>query len=128
MNVRDFLAVFVGGGLGSVLRYVTGLAFLQRLGPGFPYGTLFINVVGCFAIGVVAELLQSRALAASSTVRLFFTAGMLGGFTTFSTFAYESVTIGGEGAPAIAAAYVLASVAGGLLAAFAGMLVVRAAA
>jgi CrcB protein len=125
VRVTDVLAVFVGGGLGSIVRYAVGLMFLQRFGPGFPYGTLAINLLGSFAIGVVAELASTRAVAMGPTLRLFFTVGVLGGFTTFSTFAYEAVTLAGERLTGPAAAYVALSVAGGILAAFAGMAAVR---
>ncbi len=121
----DLLAVFVGGGFGSVARYLTGLLFLQRFGPGFPYGTLAINLAGCFLIGVVAELAQTRAFASGSNVRLFLVAGVLGGFTTFSTFAYDAVTLAGEALSIPAVVYVLTSVAGGIIAAFAGIVAVR---
>lgn len=121
----DLLAVFVGGGLGSLARYLTGLVFLQRFGPGFPYGTLAINLAGCFLIGIVAELAQTRAFGIGSNARLFLVVGVLGGFTTFSTFAYDAVTLAGEALSIPAIVYVLASVAGGIIAAFAGIVVVR---
>lgn len=125
-TVRDIVAVFVGGGIGSVARYLLGMLALQRFGPGFPYGTLLINVLGSFAIGIVAQLAQSRAYAIAPSARLFLAVGLLGGFTTFSTFAYESITLAGEGALGIGVAYVLASVLLGLGAAFAGMVLIRA--
>jgi CrcB protein len=124
--LRDIVAVFLGGGIGSVARYLLGMLVLQRLGPGVPYGTLLINVLGSFAIGVVAALAQSRAYGLAPSARLFLAVGLLGGFTTFSTFAYESITLAGEGAIGIGAAYVVASVMLGLAAAFAGMVVIRA--
>ena len=121
----DVLAVFVGGGLGSLARYLTGLMFLQRLGPGFPYGTLAINLAGCFLIGIIAELAQTRSFGIGSTTRLFLVVGVLGGFTTFSSFAYEAVTLAGEALSVPAIVYVLTSVAGGIVAAFAGIVIVR---
>jgi fluoride exporter len=121
----DLIAVFIGGGLGSLARYLTGLLFLQRLGPGFPYGTLAINLAGCFLIGVIAEVAQTRAIGIGSTARLFLVVGVLGGFTTFSTFAYDAVTLAGEALSIPAIAYVLASVAGGIVLAFAGIVLAR---
>jgi len=121
----DVLAVFVGGGLGSLVRYLTGLLFLQRFGPGFPYGTLAINLTGCFLIGIIAELAQTRSFGIGSTTRLFLVVGVLGGFTTFSSFAYEAVTLAGEALSVPAIVYVLTSVAGGIVAAFAGIVIVR---
>lgn len=125
MRPFDVLAVFVGGGLGCLARYLTGLVFLQRFGPGFPYGTLAINLTGCFLIGIVAELAQTRALGFGTSVRLFLVVGILGGFTTFSTFAYDAVTLAGEALSVPAIVYVLTSVAGGIIAAFAGIVLVR---
>jgi len=127
MHPRELLAVFLGGGIGSVARYAVGLLFVQRFGPGFPYGTLAINLAGCLVIGMVVQIAQTRALGLSPLVRVFMTAGVLGGFTTFSTFAYETVTLFGESLTGPAIAYVLISVVGGLIAAFAGIAIVRVA-
>lgn len=125
MRPFDVVAVFVGGGLGSLARYVAGLIFLQRFGPGFPYGTLAINLAGCFFIGIIAELAQTRAVAIGSSARLFLVVGVLGGFTTFSTFAYDAVTLAGEALSVPAIVYVVGSVAGGILAAFGGIVLAR---
>jgi CrcB protein len=125
MRLSDLLAVFVGGGLGSLARYLIGLAFLQRFGAGFPYGTLCVNLVGCFLIGVIAELAQTRAFGLPSTVRMFLVVGVLGGFTTFSTFSYDAVTLASDALSLPALAYVLVSVAGGIVAVFAGIVVAR---
>lgn len=125
MRAFDLLAVFVGGGLGSLARYLTGLVFLQRFGPGFPFGTLAINLAGCFLIGIIAEVAQTRAFGIGSSTRLFLVVGVLGGFTTFSTFAYDAVTLAGEALSVPAIVYVLASVAGGIVAAFAGIVLAR---
>jgi CrcB protein len=125
LRIADVAAVFLGGGIGSLLRYAVGLAFLQRFGPGFPWGTLAINLAGCLAIGVVAELAQSRAVGLTYGTRVFLTVGVLGGFTTFSTFAYDALTLANEAFTLPAIAYVLASVLGGILAAFAGVVLVR---
>jgi len=125
IDLRGVLAVMLGGSIGSVARYVVGALFVQRFGPGFPYGTLAINLVGCFAIGIVAQLAQTRALGISPTVRLFLAVGLCGGFTTFSSFAYETVTLVGDGATALAFLYIGLSVVVGVLAAFAGAALTR---
>jgi CrcB protein len=109
------LAVFAGGGLGAVCRYALSIAFLQRFGPGFPYGTMTINLLGCLLIGVVSQL------AVSPLSRTFLSVGVLGGFTTFSAFAFETVVLADERATASALVYVSVSVLGGILAAGAGM-------
>jgi CrcB protein len=111
-----------------VLRYAVGTAVVQRFGPGFPLGTLAINLLGSFLIGVVIELAQTRALGMTVEARTFLAVGVLGGFTTFSSFSYESLTLLREGAPGLAAAYVAGSVILGILAAFAGVVLARVAA
>jgi len=118
---RALATIAVGGGLGSVLRYVAGFAITQRLGPGFPWGTLFINITGSLVIGFVAELSQTRALGISPLLRLFLMVGVLGGYTTFSTYALDMVTLVGDRAVSLALVYGLGSVACGFLAAFAGV-------
>lgn len=118
-------AVALGGAAGSTLRYVVGALLVQRFGAGFPYGTLLVNMSGCFLIGIIAEIVQSRLVGSGPFVRVFLIAGVLGGYTTFSSFAYESLTMLEEGAPLQAAAYAAGSVAGGIALAFAGALGVR---
>jgi CrcB protein len=84
------LLVFVGGGIGSVARYAMATS-LQRTFPGsFPVGTFAVNLLGCFAIGLVGALGLERA-AISPEARTFLMVGILGGFTTFSSFAWESL-------------------------------------
>lgn len=85
-----FALVFVGGGIGSMCRYALATV-LQRKIPGpFPIGTFLVNVIGCFAIGLVGALGLERA-AISPEARTFLMVGILGGFTTFSSFAWESL-------------------------------------
>ncbi len=82
------LLVFFGGGLGSVLRYLIS-KYLNNFETTIPYGTLFVNVIGSFIIGVVIALsLKSNVI--SQNQSLFFAVGFCGGFTTFSTFAFEN--------------------------------------
>ncbi|HEY1681046.1 MAG TPA: fluoride efflux transporter CrcB [Candidatus Tumulicola sp.] len=94
---RAIVLVAIGASIGGVLRYVVGQLFFQRFGPGFPYGTLFINVTGSFLIGIIAELAASRAMGATPAVRIFAATGILGGYTTFSTFALDGVTLAEQG-------------------------------
>ncbi|HWQ08309.1 MAG TPA: fluoride efflux transporter CrcB [Holophaga sp.] len=87
-----YALVFVGGGLGAALRYwAQGLVY-SRTGTGFPYGTLVVNLTGCFVIGLLMVALRERFLAAPS-LRLFLTIGVLGGYTTFSSFSYETMAL-----------------------------------
>jgi fluoride exporter len=90
------LWVCLGSALGGGARYLVSQAALQLLGTGFPYGTLAVNVIGSFAIGAIMHVgLESTLL--SPMARLFLTTGVLGGFTTYSTFNYETLGLVGEG-------------------------------
>jgi len=126
LDWQNVLAVAAGGAIGSVLRYAVGFAFIQRFGPGFPWGTLFINVTGSLLIGIVAELTATRVFGISPLVRVLLAVGLLGGYTTFSTFALDALTLVAERAQVLAVAYALASVLLSILAAFAGVVIVRA--
>jgi CrcB protein len=88
----ELLCVGAGGFAGSVLRYVTTIA-VQRVAHGseFPFGTLTVNLVGCFAIGALSAFVEARAIPAE--LRVFLFVGLLGGFTTYSTFAYEGFAL-----------------------------------
>ncbi len=111
--------VFVGGGVGSVLRYAFATA-VQRALPGpFPTGTFLVNLSGCFAVGLVGALGLERA-ALSPEARTFLLVGLLGGFTTFSSFAWESLGLLAVGDVARAVLYAGGSVVRGLLGACAG--------
>lgn len=117
--------VFLGGGLGSALRYGVGRATLAWFGPNFPAGTLAVNVIGCFAMGALAEWLALHDVGISHDTKLFLTTGVLGGFTTFSAFALDTATLWQRGDTGAAGMYVLASLVlsvGGL---FAGMALLR---
>ena len=107
--------VFVGGGIGAVLRYLATLVI------GGPVATLVVNVAGGFAIGLLAGTLPPG----SSQLRLLFMTGLLGGFTTFSAFGLDTLALWQRGQPAQAAAYVVASVALSLAATVAGFAVSR---
>lgn len=88
MNV---LLVAAGGAIGAVLRYLVGASLAARLGPDFPWGTFFVNVTGSFLIGVVLVLVEGGALTPGA--RLFLAVGILGGYTTFSTYSYETLQL-----------------------------------
>src|SRR4030081_2144951 len=102
-------AVAAGGGLGSVFRYLVGVWFLQRAGAGFPWGTLAVNLSGAFAIGIVVQLVQTRT-GWPPYARLFWATGILGGYTTFSAFAYETYLLGRDGLAVQSLAYALGSI------------------
>lgn len=121
---RAVAAVAIGAAIGGVLRYVIGQLFLQRFGPGFPYGTLFINVSGSFLIGIVAQLALTRAFGMTPLLRLLLATGVLGGYTTFSTFSLDALTLLESGMlPALM--YTLASVVLGFAGAALGIVAAR---
>jgi fluoride exporter len=121
----QILIVAVGGAVGSVCRFLTGVVVTRLVGPAFPWGTLTVNVVGSFAIGFLAELV-ARKLNASMEMRLLIVVGFLGGFTTFSSFSLDTIALIERGATAAALSYVLASVVISLLATFGGLAFGRA--
>ena len=118
--MRTTLLVALGGALGSVLRYGTSLAMHYLHRAVWPLGTLSVNLAGCLAIGIVMGLYQDRS-AVSEGARMFLAVGVLGGFTTFSAFGYESVELLRRGAATTALLYGAASVLGGLAAAWLGL-------
>jgi CrcB protein len=119
MKLGAFAAVAAGGAIGSMLRYAVAIVMVERLGPGFPWHTALINVAGSFCIGLIAAYAQSST-GLSPYVGAFLTIGVLGGFTTFSTFSFDTVTLLSE-SPALAVAYCAGSVVLGVLAAIAGL-------
>lgn len=124
MAPSSFLLVFVGAGLGGALRHLVNVAAMKLLGLGFPVHTLAVNVVGSFAMGVIVASF-ARIADPGQAWRLFLTTGVLGGFTTFSTFSLETVLLFERGASVAAIAYVLMSVAGSVGALLLGLLIVR---
>ncbi|WP_064685474.1 fluoride efflux transporter CrcB [Rhizobium bangladeshense] len=119
------LLVAVGGAIGSVLRYYVGKWALRLMGPAFPWGTLAVNVVGCFVIGVFAELL-ARRFNASMELRLLLITGFLGGFTTFSAFSLDAISLFEGGNTVAGGVYIAASVGLSMAAVFAGLAIMRA--
>ncbi|RUM25503.1 fluoride efflux transporter CrcB [Rhizobium vallis] len=119
------LLVAVGGAIGSVLRYYVGQWGLRLMGPAFPWGTLAVNVVGCFGIGVITELI-ARKFNASVELRLLLVTGFLGGFTTFSAFSLDAISLFERGEAVAGSVYVAASVGFSIAAAIAGLAIMRA--
>lgn len=120
-----YLILGLGGFIGVNLRYLLQTWAAGRWGPDFPYGTLLINVVGSFLLAVFVTLATTR-LIVSPNLRLFVAVGLLGGFTTFSSFTVETLNLlqGGRWLPSLL--YLLGNVALGLLAALAGIILARA--
>lgn len=116
-----YLWVALGGALGSVARFACSGLAARWLGLGFPWGTFFVNVLGSFAIGLLASLATSDGRPWLGTeARAFVIVGILGGFTTFSSFSLETLTLARNGAAGAAGAYVLISVVICLAAAWVG--------
>ncbi len=111
---RAVLVLSIGGSLGVNARYWLGVAIARWVGVAFPWGTLFINVTGAFAIGLLAVLL-SRWMP-HPEIRLLVVVGFLGGYTTFSSYAAEAMALWERGARGEATAYVVGSVAAGMVA------------
>jgi CrcB protein len=116
----QWLVLFAGGGVGAVLRFAVTLWVDERTQLTFPWGTLAVNVSGCFLIGLAATLADEHQLL-TPLQRLFLFAGVLGGFTTFSTFGLDTWRLLEEGLSRLAVGNVIASLAGSLAAVLAGI-------
>ena len=121
--MKQLVLVFIGGGFGSVLRYSIG-KFLNNTEKGMPYGTFLANILGSLFIGIIlGYAAKNNTLSQNSTLLL--ATGFCGGFTTFSTFAYENHIFLKSGDFTSFAYYTIASFVVGFLAVFAGMYIVR---
>lgn len=125
--MNAILLVASGGAIGSVARYLVGVGMARAFGVAFPYGTLAVNVIGGFLMGLFIELL-ARRFEGSPELRLFIAIGILGGFTTFSSFSLDVVVLWQRGELATALFYVLASVILSIGALFLGLWLARIAA
>ncbi|HWE78900.1 MAG TPA: fluoride efflux transporter CrcB [Pseudolabrys sp.] len=119
-----FFIVFLGGGLGAALRHAVNLGVARLLGGGFPYATFIINVSGSLVMGLMAAWFAFKG-GGTQHWRLFLTTGVLGGYTTFSTFSLDAVLLYERDQLMLAAVYVIGSVALGLVGLFAGLAIVR---
>ena len=123
--MMNFLLVCVGGAVGSGARYLVGTWAVATWGPDLPWGTLAVNLVGSFLIGVVAYLAFDAGTISTGT-RLFLATGIMGGFTTYSAFNQETITLALNGRWATAVAYVGATLTGAWFAGLAGRVLTRA--
>ena len=119
---QSILQVALGGAVGAVLRYLTNVGAKQAFGPGYPYGTLIVNIVGSFLMGVLVVVLARKG---GNHLAPFLMTGVLGGFTTFSAFSLDTLTIWERGEPVSAFIYVAVSVLVSLAAIVAGLAVAR---
>lgn len=116
------LQVAAGGALGASGRYLTGVGMTALMGRGYPWGTLTVNIVGSFLMGVLVVVLANFS---ATRFAPFLTVGVLGGFTTFSSFSLDVVTLYERGEVVLAASYVTASLILSIAALFAGLLLTR---
>ena len=121
--MERFFWICLGGAAGTGARYLVALWAGQRLGTTFPYGTLIVNLAGCFAIAAVMH--SALALSWSPTLRSAITIGFLGGLTTYSSFNYETTRLLEEGATAAALANAAATILGAFAAGWLGLLLAR---
>lgn len=121
--MNSLFPVMIGGAIGAGARHLVGQAMLARFGPAFPWGTLSINIVGSLLMGLLVGWLARSG--GGDTTRLFVGVGILGGFTTFSSFSMEYWMLFERGQNAQAAAYVLASVIGAIAACGLGLFIMR---
>ena len=119
------LLVMIGGAFGSGMRFLVGRLSLALVGAGFPWGTWFINLSGGLLMGLLVGLLARHPAAGNENWRLLVGVGLLGGFTTFSTFSLEAATMIQRGEWGIALAYASSSAAGAILLLFAGLGIAR---
>ena len=118
------IAIALGGAIGALGRYALSSQITHLVGSGFPWGILIVNVLGCFAMGVIVEL-SALSWNLSHEMRAFLTTGILGGFTTFSAFALDTALLTERGDMTNAMLYVAGSVGGSVAALFFGLAFVR---
>ncbi|MFN6925498.1 MAG: fluoride efflux transporter CrcB [Tabrizicola sp.] len=120
---HNLIQVALGGAIGASLRYLTNVGTMRWIGPGFPYATVIVNVIGSFLMGVLVVVLARKG---GNQFAPFLMTGILGGFTTFSAFSLDTLTLWERGQHELALAYVVVSVVLSLSAIVAGLVVARA--
>lgn len=121
--MERFLWICLAGAAGTGVRYLIALWSAGRLGAAFPFGTLIVNVAGCFAVAAVMQF--ALALSWSTTLRSAITIGFIGGLTTYSSFNFETTQLIETGASRVAALYAAATIAGAFAAGWLGMMCAR---
>lgn len=122
---KALLLVGIGGGLGSIFRYIISTVLVRILPGHYPWGTFFVNVLGCFLIGVFLAWFEKQVPVGEFNLRLLLVTGFCGGFTTFSAFASENIKLLLSGQVLAALVYITGSVLVSLLAVWAGLELVK---
>lgn len=122
--MNAFFLVFVGAGFGGALRHAVNLTAARILGSGFPYGTVAVNVLGSLAMGILTGYFSAR-LDPGHPWKLLLTTGVLGGFTTFSTFSLDAVALFERGDASLSALYTVGSVVASVAALLVGLIATR---
>lgn len=122
--IKEILLVGLGGGVGSIFRYLTSVLVTKHFPSPFPWGTLVVNVVGCLLIGLLLGMIEKNQLL-SPGLRLLLVTGFCGGYTTFSAFALENVNLFSNQHALTAILYIAASIGLGLLAVWAGLYLIK---
>ena len=124
MSLMILLAVGVGGGIGALIRYFVAGAIQSAAWPGYPWGIFVVNITGGFVMGLIVEL-SALKISLTPEMRAFLTTGILGGYTTFSTFSLDAALLIERHSLGMAAGYMVGSVAAGLSALFFGLALFR---
>ena len=122
--IKNLLLIGLGGGLGSIGRYLCQKWFAENLSHPFPWGTFIVNLSGCFILGLIYALAE-RTTVFSPQTRLLLITGLCGGFTTFSAFAFESMSFAKSGDNLYLLLYSIGSVVLGIVAVFAGIAIIK---
>ena len=122
--IKNFLLVGLGGGVGSMARYLCQKWFNENYPHPFPWGTFAVNLVGCFLIGIIYAASEKTSVL-SPQIRLLLITGFCGGFTTFSTFAFENMTLLRSGDAIYFLIYTIASIVIGIGGVFIGMAIMK---
>lgn len=122
--IKSVLIVFLGGGIGSIFRYLTSVFTQKHIQQSFPWATFFVNIVGCLIVGILVGLFTKQQIP-NADLKLLFITGFCGGFTTFSAFALENIKLFQSGNSFLALLYIALSVILGVFAVWTGMMITK---